>query len=173
MCCAGAGTCSFVAQASCTGLWNLGGTCTPNPCTPFLATILVTRSGSGSGVVRSVPAGIDCAATCAFAFPIGGALTLVPTPNPGSVVDGWEGGSDGTCAGTGNCAFIVAGPISVNAVFRCRADFNGAGGTNVQDIFDFLAAWFVGDPRADFNGVGGNTVQDIFDFLSAWFAGCP
>jgi hypothetical protein len=26
---------------------------------------------------------------------------------------------------------------------------------------------------ADFNGVNGLGVQDIFDFLAAWFAGCP
>ncbi len=55
----------------------------------------------------------------------------------------------------------------------CPADFNGANGLTVQDIFDFLAAWFAGTPTADFNGVNGITVQDIFDFLSAWFAGCP
>jgi hypothetical protein len=55
----------------------------------------------------------------------------------------------------------------------CPADFNGTGGLTVQDIFDFLGAWFAGDARADFNGVGGITVQDIFDFLGAWFAGCP
>ncbi len=54
----------------------------------------------------------------------------------------------------------------------CPADFNGTGGLTVQDIFDFLGAWFSGDPRADFNGVGGISVQDIFDFLGAWFAGC-
>jgi hypothetical protein len=41
----------------------------------------------------------------------------------------------------------------------------------VQDIFDFLNAWFAGSVAADFNG-GGLAVQDIFDFLSAWFAGC-
>ena len=31
-----------------------------------------------------------------------------------------------------------------------------------------------GDPacKADFNGVSGVSVQDIFDFLAAWFAGC-
>ncbi len=52
----------------------------------------------------------------------------------------------------------------------CRADFNG-GGLSVQDIFDFLNAWFAGDPAADWNG-GGLSVQDIFDFLNAWFAGC-
>jgi glucose/arabinose dehydrogenase len=54
----------------------------------------------------------------------------------------------------------------------CPVDFNGVDGLNVQDIFDYLNAWFAGDPRADFNGVGGLTVQDIFDFLNAWFVGC-
>ena len=65
----------------------------------------------------------------------------------------------------------------------CRADFNGDGVRSVQDIFDYLAAWFgecngtqAGTPcngrNADFNGSGSITVQDIFDFLAAWFAGC-
>ena len=50
-------------------------------------------------------------------------------------------------------------------------DWNSSGAVTVQDIFDFLAAWFGGS--GDFNGTGGTTVQDIFDFLSAWFGGCP
>jgi glucose/arabinose dehydrogenase len=53
----------------------------------------------------------------------------------------------------------------------CPADFDGVNGLQVQDIFEFLNAWFAGDPRGDFNG-GGLAVQDIFDFLNAWFAGC-
>jgi hypothetical protein len=53
----------------------------------------------------------------------------------------------------------------------CRADFNYDGHVAVQDIFDFLNAWFAGDPRADFDG-GGLAVSDIFAFLNAWFAGC-
>ncbi len=53
----------------------------------------------------------------------------------------------------------------------CLADFNG-GGLSVQDIFDFLNAWFASDLRADFNANGALEVQDIFDFLNAWFAGC-
>ncbi len=58
----------------------------------------------------------------------------------------------------------------------CRADFNCTGGGNagvtVQDLFDFLAAWFESSPRADINGQVGVTVQDIFDFIATWFAGC-
>ena len=59
-----------------------------------------------------------------------------------------------------------------SAAGPCHADFNGVGGVNVQDIFDFLAAWFAGLPAADFNGLNGITVQDIFDFLGAWFGPC-
>ncbi len=50
------------------------------------------------------------------------------------------------------------------------SDFNGNGVITVQDIFDFLNAWFSGSPVADING-GGLSVQDIFDFLNDWFAG--
>ncbi len=55
---------------------------------------------------------------------------------------------------------------------NCPADFNGNGEVTVQDIFDFLAAYFVGDASADFNGAGGVTVQDIFDYLAAYFTPC-
>jgi hypothetical protein len=56
---------------------------------------------------------------------------------------------------------------------RCLADFNNSGAVTVQDIFDFLAAYFSGDARADINASGTVTVQDIFDFLALYFSGCP
>jgi hypothetical protein len=46
------------------------------------------------------------------------------------------------------------------------------GGLSVQDIFDFLAAFFAGEFNADFNHSMTITVQDIFDFLAAYFVGC-
>lgn len=55
----------------------------------------------------------------------------------------------------------------------CPADFNGAGGVSVDDLFGFLNAWFASDPRADFNTVGGVSVDDLFAYLNAWFVGCP
>jgi hypothetical protein len=54
----------------------------------------------------------------------------------------------------------------------CRADFNESGVVSVQDIFDFLAAFFGGESDADFNGSGVISVQDIFDYLAAYFTGC-
>lgn len=59
------------------------------------------------------------------------------------------------------------------------ADFNNSGQVTVQDIFDFLTAYFGNctggeDPpcygaNADVNNSGTVSVQDIFDFLAAYF----
>jgi hypothetical protein len=49
----------------------------------------------------------------------------------------------------------------------CPCDWNHAGGTTLQDLFDFLTAYFGG--AADFNGVDGTTIQDIFDYLLCYF----
>ena len=86
------------------------------------------------------------------------------------------------CSGTictpttieGCVAGFVAGATCdpVNPVPCCPANFNQVGGLSVQDIFDFLAAYFGGNPNADFNQSGAITVQDIFDFLAAYFSGC-
>ncbi|MFN7021583.1 MAG: FG-GAP-like repeat-containing protein [Phycisphaerales bacterium] len=54
----------------------------------------------------------------------------------------------------------------------CPGDFNGEGGLSVQDIFDFLTAYFAADPATDFNGSGSVTVQDVFDFLTGYFDPC-
>jgi len=52
-----------------------------------------------------------------------------------------------------------------------RGDFNHDQQVTVQDIFDFLGAWFGQTTAGDWNGDGANTVQDIFDFLADWFSG--
>ncbi len=99
--------------------------------------------------------------------------------NPG----GYATLPSGTAWGTLRQNFINTGAvenmqwaIGINGAIvqpACLADFNNAAGITVEDIFDFLSAWFNGDNRADFNNAGGLTTQDIFDFLNAWFAGCP
>lgn len=86
----------------------------------------------------------------------------------------------------GTLRTVGGGPLAPGTVVRlrstgrvvqasaseCRADFNSSGAVSVQDIFDYLAAWFAGNISADFNGDRGVTAQDLFDFLGAWFAGC-
>lgn len=70
------------------------------------------------------------------------------------------GGSDGA---------MGSGTLTITC---CPADFNASGSASVQDIFDFIAAYFAGNPRSDFNGSGATGVQDLFDFLSAYFTVC-
>lgn len=68
--------------------------------------------------------------------------------------------------------FDVSFPLLAPFLARCPGDFNGSGAVSVQDIFDFLAAYFAADPNADFNRSGALSVQDLFDFLAAYFGPC-
>ncbi len=127
---------------------------------------------------------------------------FVFAPNTGTLISGPAPIVEYTGAGFASCVGIAAGPDGLyfselykdlnttapnarganilriryvgvtGACPSCAADFNGVNGLEVSDIFDFLSAWFAGDPRGDFNAIGGINVQDIFDFLAAWFAGC-
>jgi hypothetical protein len=40
-------------------------------------------------------------------------------------------------------------------------------------LLTFIEAFFRGDAFADYNRSGAVSVQDLFDYLAAWFAGCP
>jgi hypothetical protein len=73
------------------------------------------------------------------------------------------------CAVSNPCGSVTSDTASLTL---CPPDFNCSGVLGVQDIFDFLAAYFNGEFRADFNGSGNVSVQDIFNFLAAYFAGC-
>jgi hypothetical protein len=59
------------------------------------------------------------------------------------------------------------------SVPRCPADFNNDGAASVQDLLDFLGAYFDGEPAADVNGSGSVTMQDVLDFVGAYFTACP
>jgi hypothetical protein len=83
-----------------------------SPDAPALLTLIVMRAGSGT--VASVPAGIDCGATCAAAFPAGTGVTLAATPAAGWVFAGWAGGG---CGGTGACLVVLGEATAVTATF--------------------------------------------------------
>lgn len=112
-------------------------------------------------------------------FPGQRGVAVTPPGEPGGVLlyvvaDVHPAGAEGVVTGRDGRASVlyelhVHSPPSVNT---CPADFNGVGGVSLQDLFDYLAAWFTQGKGADFNASGSVTVQDIFDFLTAWFVGC-
>lgn len=62
-------------------------------------------------------------------------------------------------------------------LYCCPTDLNGDGQNSVDDLFNYLNAWFIGDrtadPRTDFNLSGAIDISDLFLYLNAWFTGCP
>lgn len=73
---------------------------------------LLNVSKSGSGVVTSSPAGIDCGTTCSGEFAHGTTVTLSATPSPGYSFAGWSG----DCSGMG-CSVVMTAGRSVLASF--------------------------------------------------------
>ena len=57
-----------------------------------------------------------------------------------------DNGSAISCVVTNGCGSKSSVPAGLAVGPRCRADFNGSGVLNVQDIFDFVSAWFAGCP---------------------------
>jgi hypothetical protein len=88
--------------------------------------------------------------------------------------DGAFGMTGSTWSGTirGIPLSVPVGGYATYEFNTCPADINRDTLLSVQDIFDFLAAYFGAQSAADFNGQGGITVQDIFDSLAAYFNGC-
>ena len=86
----------------------------------------VSRSGVGTGTVRSQPAGIDCGTSCSAQYDYGTPMTLTATPDAGAVFKQWTG----ACNGQGAvCNLTITAATSTNAVF----DLASAGGTDGSD----------------------------------------
>ncbi|HRQ64706.1 MAG TPA: hypothetical protein PKZ76_07585 [Xanthomonadaceae bacterium] len=75
----------------------------------------VGKTGSGSGLVTSNPAGIHCGSTCSNEFADGLQVTLTASADPGSLFAGWSGEG---CAGTGTCIVTMSQARSVIATFN-------------------------------------------------------
>ena len=102
--CSGTGSCTVTvnAAASVTATFILAP-----------VTLSVTKGGTGSGTVTSLPAGIACGADCSETVPPGTSLTLTATPDTGSVFSGWAG----ACSGTGACTVAMSAARAVTATF--------------------------------------------------------
>jgi uncharacterized repeat protein (TIGR02543 family) len=68
---------------------------------------------TGSGTVRSTPAGVSCNVTCTAKFREGTTVQLQATPAEGYEFTGWSG----ACSGTGTCEVKLDGAAVVSATF--------------------------------------------------------
>lgn len=76
-------------------------------------TLTVSRTGRGSGVVKSADGAISCGSSCVHAYPLGSVVTLSASPASGSTFTGWSG----ACRGTRSCSVTVSTAQSVTASF--------------------------------------------------------
>ena len=97
------GAVTMNANIACTATFN-----------PLASGLTVGKSGSGTGTVKSSPAGINCGSDCNEPFAAGTSVNLTPTPAAGSVFKGWSGGQ---CGQTSSCTVVVSGSTSVTAFF--------------------------------------------------------
>ena len=77
-------------------------------------TVTVVKAGSGSGVVTSVPAGIDCGLDCSESYTSDTAVALIAVASQDSLFTGWSGDC---AAGTGSATVMITGDRSCTATF--------------------------------------------------------
>lgn len=76
-------------------------------------TLTTNTAGTGSGSITSVPAGINCGASCSSTFSAGTMVSLAAAPASGSSFTGWSG----ACTGTGSCNVTLNSSQNVTANF--------------------------------------------------------
>jgi hypothetical protein len=89
-------------------------------------TLSVNKSGSGSGSVTSLPAGINCGPSCSAVYSEGTTVTLSALSDADSTFTGWSGGG---CSGTGTCQVTMNADTNVTAAFDTippTADFTAS-----------------------------------------------
>ena len=74
----------------------------------------ISKTGLGTGIVESAPAGISCGDSCVGIVQYNSNVTFTATGDEGSVFDGWTG----KCKGTGNsCTMNIKKESSLTAAF--------------------------------------------------------
>ena len=79
-------------------------------------TLSVEKAGTGTGTVVSVPAGIDCGATCSAGFTDGATVTLTAASGANTQAVQWTG--CGSVNGENKCLVTMSAARSVTATFN-------------------------------------------------------
>jgi hypothetical protein len=104
----------------------------------------VQRTGAGSGMVTSTPAGISCGTDCRQFYKKNTVVTLSAVAATGSVFTGWGG----ACSGTAGCTFTMDGDKTVSAQFLPT-------GSVFEDFTDGTAQDWVDDGSGRWSVTGG------------------
>jgi len=75
--------------------------------------LIVTKDGTGTGLITSDPAGIDCGLDCDEVYAGGETVTLSATPDS----DSWFAGWSGACVGTDPCVISMTGAVMATGTF--------------------------------------------------------
>jgi hypothetical protein len=105
--CSGTAPCTFTVASS----------VTVNASFALNLSLVVTKTGNGSGAVTSNPAGINCGTDCDEVYPSDSMVTLTAAPEGDSTFTGWTGGG---CSGTGSCVVTISTAVAVNASFTLK-----------------------------------------------------
>lgn len=81
------------------------------------AILTIEKSGEGTGIVTSEPAGLSCGKICQGTFRIGQEITLQAQADKGYWFSDWGG----PCSGSGSCTIVITGPTTVRAEFKQRS----------------------------------------------------
>ncbi len=103
--CTGTGTCVVSVTAATTVTASF---------TQITHALTLGKSGTGTGAVTSVPAGINCGVDCSETFLQGTSVTLSAAAAAGSTFAGWTAAG---CSGTSACVITMSAPTNVTAVF--------------------------------------------------------
>ena len=115
---------------------NANATCTAifSPQAAQLFTLGVSKVGTGTGIVTSSPAGLNCGNSCAASYNSGTVVTLTAVPDAGSTFAGWSGTG---CSG---------GSITLTSSTTCTANFQTAATSLATKIGVFRPStgeWFL------------------------------
>ncbi len=126
------------------GFYAEGGACGTIKATDPVLT--VTRTGTGSGSIESLPSGISCGPDCSRPFAPGTTVTLKAVAAPNAQFSGWSGGG---CSGTAECAVMLGSDTTIEATFTA---------TLPVKIAENWSSIYTTPQQAYNNALSGNTI---------------
>ncbi len=79
--------------------------------------LILHKTGTGTGTVTSDPVGITCGILCSSDFDFGTDVTLSAAPTAGCIFKGWSGSGAEHCTDTGDCTVTIDGQKAIFAIF--------------------------------------------------------